>query len=155
MTQKSSIFARFQRRGRKHRVVTLPRLYGADLNDIDRVKGQLDLIWNTSSTRRQPTVIMVEAVLMYLKQENILPLLSTCMKEAAQHSSKVYFIFADRLPSMPHSDVDPSVERIAATQLLKSIGLKLEAYQGKPGMLRWYMLIAGVCCILLLTCNLH
>ena len=83
---------------------------------------------------------MVEAVLMYLKQENIMPLLSTCMNEAAQHSSKVYFIFADRLPSMPHNDVDPNVERIAATTLLRTIGLQLEAYQGKPGMLSRCML---------------
>ena len=140
VAQKTSIFARFLQRRRKQNnnnaittTVTLPRLYGADLNDIDRVKEQLDLIWKTSNSHRQPTVIMVEAVLMYLKQENILPLLSTCMNQAAQHSSKVYFIFADRLPSMPHSDVDPSVERIAATKLLQSIGLKLEAYQGKPG----------------------
>ena len=135
VVQKSSIFERFKQR-RRNTVVTLPRLYGADLNDIDRVKGQLELILKPSSSRtRRPTVIMVEAVLMYLKSENIMPLLSTVMTEVKQHSSKVYFIFADRLPSMPYNDVDPTVERIAATELLRSIGLQLEAYQGKPGML--------------------
>jgi hypothetical protein len=139
--QKTSIFRRYQQRrkgSKSQQSPLLPRLYGADLDDLEKVQQQLLKIFDDTTThrRRRPTVIMVEAVLMYLKQETVMPLLKSCMKEAAKHSNDVYFVFADRLPNMPHNDGDPSVERKAAEQLLKTVGLTLTAYQGKPGRAR-------------------
>lgn len=140
VTQKTSIFRRYERRRKSSTSPgspLLPRLYGADLNELDTVKQRLSQIFDDTAHRpRRPTVFMVEAVLMYLKQDNVMPLLLSCIQEAAKHSNDVYLVFADRLPNMPYDDANPSVERIAAEQLLKTVGLKLTAYQGKPGRAR-------------------
>ena len=138
VTQKQRIFERFQRR---RRGAALPRLLGADLNDLDQVKAQLARIFQQRDQARPdgarpPTVFMVEAVLMYLKQDVVLPLLASCMAEAARHSSDVKFVFADRLPDMPYDDKDPTIERQAAEMVLKAAGLRLDAWQGKPGRAR-------------------
>ena len=135
VTQKQRIFERFLRR---RPGAAVPRLLGADLNDLDQVKSQLAHVFQHQhgGTRPPLTVYMVEAVLMYLKQDTVLPLLASCMEEAARHGSNVKFVFADRLPGMPYDDKDPSVERMAAEKVLKVAGLRLDAWQGKPGRAR-------------------
>ena len=137
--QKRSVFNRFLLRRPKS---ILPKLYGADLNFSEEVKKQLELIFADNEGRSdelektRPTVFIIEAVLMYLKEENVMPLLSLAMKEAAKHSSSVHLCFADRLPGMPHNDTDLEVERAAAVELLRSVGLDLTTWQPKPGRAR-------------------
>ena len=140
VSQKASIFKRFAMRRPD---CILPKLYGADLNDLIVVKSQLSEIFShaggsqTSSTLvKKPTVFIVEAVLMYLKEENVMPLLSLCMSEAAKYSTSVELCFADRLPGMPHSDTDANIENAAARLLLKTVGLDLTTWQPKPGRAR-------------------
>lgn len=138
VTQKTNVFKRFLQR-RPHS--KLPRLYGADLNDIEEVERQLTKIFsenepiNGISTKR-PTVFIVEAVLMYLKEENVMPLLRMCMSKAAKHSSSVQLCFADRLPGMPYNDTNLEIEEKAAVDLLRTVGLDLKKWQPKPGRAR-------------------
>lgn len=138
--QKENVFKRFLLR-RPNSI--LPKLYGADLNDLDMVQNKLSQIFSdvevsrrNSGNERRPTVFIIEAVLMYLKEENVMPLLSMCMSEAAKYSSTVELCFADRLPGMPHSDTDFNVEKAAARVLLNTIGLDLTTWQPKPGRAR-------------------
>ena len=138
--QKESIFKRFAVRRPD---CVLPKLYGADLNDLSVVKSQLSEIFSlpeeslaSGKKVKKPTVFIVEAVLMYLKEENVMPLLSLCMSEAAKYSSTVELCFADRLPGMPHSDTDVNVESAAARALLQTVGLDLTTWQPKPGRAR-------------------
>ena len=139
VSQKSNIFQRYLKR-RPNSI--LPKLYGADLNDLDEVKKQLGLIFSDknsgdkSNSKKRKTVFVIEAVLMYLKEENVMPLLSACMIEAAKHSSTVELCFADRLPGMPQNDTDLQVEKEAAEKLLRSVGLDLLTWQPKPGRAR-------------------
>ena len=139
VAQKSSVFKRFQVRRPQS---IMPKLYGADLNDLDEVKKQLRCIFteglevNAISIEKRPTVFVVEAVLMYLEEKNVMPLLKMCMSEAAMYSTSVQLCFADRLPHMPHNDKDLLVEKEAAEVLLKSVGLDLKIWQPKPGRAR-------------------
>lgn len=145
VSQKENIFKRFLMR-RPNSII--PKLYGADLNEIEEVKSQLSHIFtdseiaqnneknNGKNNGKRPTVFIIEAVLMYLKEENVMPLLSTVMKEAAKHSSSVHLCFADRLPGMPHNDTDLNEERIAAIEILRTVGLELTTWQPKPGRAR-------------------
>jgi hypothetical protein len=118
----------------------MPKLYGADLNDFEEVNRQLMKIFSEDKTsngmsNKRPTVFIVEAVLMYLKEENVMPLLRMCMLKAAKHSSSVQLCFADRLPGMPY-DVDLNDEKQAAVDLLRTVGLDLKTWQPKPGRAR-------------------
>lgn len=139
VAQKSSVFKRFLVRRPES---IMPKLYGADLNDLDEVKKQLHRIFtegeqiNAIGIEKRPTVFIIEAVLMYLEEKNVMPLLQMCMSEAAIHSSSVQLCFADRLPHMPHNDKDLLVERKAAEVLLRSVGLDLKIWQPKPGRAR-------------------
>ena len=136
--QKMRVFERFLKRRPKS---ILPKLYGADLNDIEEVQKQLSAIFSDFGdqgvgTEKRPTVFIVEAVLMYLKEENVLPLLKMAMSTAAKHSTSVKLCFADRLPGMPHDDKDVEVEKKAAVEILSTIGLRLKTWQPKPGRAR-------------------
>jgi hypothetical protein len=150
--QKRKILNRFLSR-RPEFQGRLPSLLEADLNDLEGVQMQLKRVFDGSAEHegsgsdpsissrqnrgaKKPTIVLVEAVLMYLDQNKVVPLLSSCMKEAAQHSSSVHFCFADRFPDMPYSDIDPDEERYAAEKLLKGINLELVSWQGKPGRAR-------------------
>mmetsp|Transcript_23698 Transcript_23698/g.22810 ORF Transcript_23698/g.22810 Transcript_23698/m.22810 type:complete len:392 (-) Transcript_23698:111-1286(-) len=139
VSQKMNIFKRFLLRRPKS---PLPSLYGADLNNLDEVKVQLSKIFADNKVdgkeKERPTVFIIEAVLMYLKEENVMPLLSMCMSEAAKHSASVNLCFADRLPGMPQgvTDADLGVEEEAAVKLLRAIGMDLKKWQPKPGRAR-------------------
>jgi O-methyltransferase involved in polyketide biosynthesis len=139
VSQKLNIFKRFLLRRPKS---PLPSLYGADLNNLDEVKEQLSKIFADNKAnnigKERPTVFIIEAVLMYLKEENVLPLLSMCMSEAAKHSTSVNLCFADRLPGMPQgvTDADLGVEEEAAVKLFSTIGMDLKKWQPKPGRAR-------------------
>ena len=140
---KVNVFKRFLLR-RPHSI--LPKLYGADLNELDQVKKQLALIFSDNEMtdkirgKKRKTVFVIEAVLMYLKKENVMPLLSTCMSEAAKHSSTVDVCFADHLPGVPFiGDVDGNVGREAASKLLKTVGLDLTTWQPR---IRYHMGLA-------------
>ena len=139
VVQKSSVFKRFLVR-RPDSI--MPKLYAADLNDLDGVKWQLRNIFtegaqvNAIGVEKRPTIFVIEAVLMYLEEKNVMPLLKMCMSEAATYSSSVQLCFADRLPNMPHNDKDLHIEKKAAETLLKSVGLDLKVWQPKPGRAR-------------------
>jgi Leucine carboxyl methyltransferase len=137
VTQKTNVFKRFLLRRPNSK---MPKLYGADLNDFEEVNRQLMKIFSEDKTsngvsNKRPTVFIVEAVLMYLKEGNVMPLLRMCMLKAAKHSSSVQLCFADRLPGMPY-DVDLNDEKQAAVDLLRTVGLDLKTWQPKPGRAR-------------------
>jgi Leucine carboxyl methyltransferase len=137
VAQKTNVFKRFLLRRPNSK---MPKLYGVDLNDFEEVNRQLMKIFSEDKpsdemSKKRPTVFMVEAVLMYLKEENVMPLLRMCMLKAAKHSSSVQLCFADRLPGMPY-DVDLDVEKQAAVDLLRTVGLDLKTWQPKPGRAR-------------------
>lgn len=137
--QKTSVLKRFLLRRPNSK---MPKLYGADLNNLEEVNCQLMKIFSDDKptngmSYKRPTVFVVEAVLMYLKEENVMPLLRMCMLKAAKHSSSVQLCFADRLPGMPYdTDLDLDSEKQAAVDLLRTVGLDLKTWQPKPGRAR-------------------
>eukprot|EP01041_Mallomonas_annulata_P007473 gene7473-15295_t len=100
ITQRRAILQRFlKRRGQ----VKLPKLFEADLNNIDEIQHIMKHIFLNEInpnliSKKSKTIIIVEAVLMYLQPDNISPLLKSCMEIAKLHSSTVSFCFADRFP---------------------------------------------------------
>lgn len=138
VAQKTNVFKRFLLRRPNSK---MPKLYGADLNNLEEVNRQLMKIFSDDKpangmSNKRPTVFIVEAVLMYLKEENVMPLLRMCMLKAAKHSSSVQLCFADRLPGMPYNDTDLDIEKKAAVDLLRTVGLDLKTWQPKPGRAR-------------------
>jgi len=117
--QKQKLFERFLGRRRKHQD-QLPVLHGADLNDVSLVQSKIESIFsrfsssdgtnnnNAAASQQQQqkvskTIIIVEAVLMYLKEENVGPLLREVIKTCQQHTcnkSSISLLFSDRLPGV-------------------------------------------------------
>lgn len=141
-TQKQKMFQRFcKRRSRKDS--QLPRLLGADLNDLDAVKAQLSLAFEDAKSDGNCKIIyLVEAVLMYLDQSKVSPLLSMCVNEAKGISNRpISFVFADRLPNVTIDESNPEVEKESAIKTLQSCGLRVQQWLLKPGRARHM----GVC----------
>jgi hypothetical protein len=156
--QKRVILERYLlRRGEGFRQ-TLPGLCGVDLNDIAAVKMHLADIFEgeynpheskpaTSSSSSSPPVkgstskviFVIEAVLLYLREENVEPLLSACVSAAARHTDKISVCFADRLPGLPvpaGAAAGDGGERDAAAALFQHVKLSLTQWRPRPGRAR-------------------
>lgn len=136
VSQKLSMFKRFQSR-RKFSLV--PHLEGADLNNISEVQSKLRNIFLSSDSRTsslRKIVFVSEAVLLYLQQDHVMPLLQLCLQTASQYSKDVSFCFADRIPAVQLNDADPDQEGVDAKTILSTIGLNVERWAMKPGKAR-------------------
>ena len=129
MRSKSLMLQRFlQRRNNNNK---LPVLLEADLNDLDLVKSQLSSIKNS----KRKTIFVFEAVLMYMNQEKVKPLLNLCLNEAKQSGSKsVSICFADRFPNVRLDNNDE--EKNDVIEFFKELGGSMKEWRPKPGRAR-------------------
>lgn len=129
---KTSMLTRFKLRRKTN--IKIPTLFEADLNDLDLIKLQLKKLFSSVDSNRK-VIFVVEAVLMYMKDENVAPLLDICVKEAQLHGSKhVSICFADRFPNVKQGNTDDEKEDV--TQFFKKIGLQISEWRPKPGRAR-------------------
>ena len=140
--QKCKIFARFLSRRKKVFSARMPSLYGGDLNDIAKIKDVLNAILKKNDETGS-LIIVVEAVLMYLQEEKVKPLLQMCFNEVGKvHSNRrVSFVFADRLDNEISGNVvncckTLKEEKNAACRYLNDIGMELVDWRPKPGRAR-------------------
>lgn len=140
--QKQCMFTRFLTRRRDRQAIHLPKLFGADLNNLVELEIALKHIFNEyiipSSNSKYPTIFVTEAVLMYLKNENVSKLLAKCMETAAPHSSSVSFVFADLFPVPVSSNapVGDTSEKSCVEAFLRRVGLRLVTWMPKAGRAR-------------------
>ena len=147
--QKESMLRRFTAR-RRVDVAAMPSLLAADLNDLGMVERQLQSVFASArggQGRKGKVVFIVEAVLMYLDDKNVSPLLSLCRQQAEIYlrrdciqSSDVSLCFADRLPSsidFSKDDADVDLERGECEAILAAQGWRLRTFMAKPGRARW------------------
>ena len=120
----------------------MPSLYGGDLNDIAKIKDVLNTILKKNDETGS-LIIVVEAVLMYLQEEKVKPLLQMCFNEVGiVHSNRrVSFVFADRLDNEISGNVvncckTLKEEKNAACRYLNDIGMELVDWRPKPGRAR-------------------
>lgn len=137
---------RYLKRNPSHAV---PALFGADLNDADAVQRSLDAIF-AESARRHPyagnqriqVVYLLEATLMYMNDERVLPGLQMCVSRAKAFSAlPVKLLFSDRIPgvldALGGETADSDVrERALVADYLSKAGLRLETWRPKPGRAR-------------------
>lgn len=106
---------RYLKRNPGHAV---PALYGADLNDVDALSRSLDSIFAESARRHPPpsgassaqqrvqvvqVVLLLEATLMYMADERVLPALQACVSRANAFSPAlpVKLLFSHLVSSRP------------------------------------------------------
>ena len=127
---------------------TVPALYGADINDADALSRSLDGIFAESARRHPPprgassaqqrvqVVLLLEATLMYLADDNVLPALQACVSRAKAFSPAlpVKLIFSDRVPGA--LDDCGEREKALVADFLSRAGLRLDTWRPKPGRAR-------------------
>lgn len=135
----------------------LPKLIGVDLNDLTQVQTILtETLGTTNDTirretavesRDQPrivwhTIFLFEGVMIYLNQGVPTELLRICSTVCPSHST---LVFADRLEHIMDSNEDnsgsgggssSSSSRECASNVLSSVGWKLQDWCTKPGFAR-------------------
>ena len=151
----------------------VPESYGADLNNASHFLQTLNAVLDdaaaarklqnaavqtaalTSAARAPRTriVVVVEAVLMYVRDENVLPALKALTSVAASRGHLLSFVFSDRFPGVtdalqrPQSqlaakagvgtgDADGAMERKLVDDYLLLAGLRLTRWTPKPGRAR-------------------
>ena len=141
MQQKVNIFKRFLSRRNRYKG-RMPILYGGDLNDVEEIEDVLKAIMKKND-QTGSIIIVVEAVLMYLAQEKVKPLLDMCFNNVCKtHSSnRISFVFADRLNTeisgnVVNSSKSRDEEMEAAGEYLNSLGMQLVNWRPKPGRAR-------------------
>lgn len=138
---KALMLSRFKARRKILTNDKIPRLMEADLNDLDLVKLRLNSIF-TKEQRKKKTVFLVEAVLMYMNDEKVAPLIELCKQQALEYgSNKVSFCFADRFPNVRLDN--PDVEKADVVKFFSNLGLHIKEWRPKPGRAR-HMGIAAV-----------
>jgi hypothetical protein len=134
MKSKALMIERFKLRRKLKDAKSVPTLLNADLNDLELVQKQLKTIF-TNMDKKNKTIFVVEAVLMYMKDEQVAPLLELCIKETTTYGSKkVSFCFADRFPNVRFDN--PEVEKGDAIRFFNNLGLNLKEWRPKPGRAR-------------------
>ena len=132
MKSKSLMLQRFLRRRKRNNSIKVPVLLEADLNDLDLVKSQVDKSLKNS---KHKTIFVFEAVIMYMNQEKVRPLLNLCINQAKNSGSKsVSFCFADRFPSVRLDN--PQEEKNDVIEFFKELGLTIKEWRPKPGRAR-------------------
>jgi hypothetical protein len=134
--QKNCIYRRFLKRRPSFR---LPNTYEVDLNDKKKLGKQLRSIFTTKADQQSgaAAIFIIEAVLMYLKPENVAPVLKTCIKEAKRSGRRSFSVcFADRFPQTVANDDDPHLERAQVEAFLRRNGLRIIRYEHKRGRVR-------------------
>jgi len=154
--QKMSMLRRFSTRRRTDEAA-LPSQLPTDLNDLAMAERQLQRVFTLAAggrgVKRVKVIFIIEAVLMYLEDENVSPLLSLCRQQAEKYLSSSYvqsgissgsgsisLCFADRLPSridFTREDADVERERDECGAILAAQGWRLRSFMAKPGRARW------------------
>ena len=126
----------------------LPVLLAGDLNNAQDVVAAFDSILLQQQQRQGRSlrvVLMVEAVLMYVKDENVLLSLTAAVSAAQRMGAKdVVFIFSDRFPGIIEQLSAPEAEglgdgreqQLVADFLEKALGLAITNWTPKPGRAR-------------------
>ena len=111
----------------------LPTFLPVDLNDVDKVQSILEEIINLNSTTsefRWHTILLSEAVMIYLKEDVPDALLGVCRRALETTGQTGSLCFADRLENIPGGDVD------IGRQVLARHGWNITDWQPKPGLAR-------------------
>jgi hypothetical protein len=123
-------------------------LLAGDLNNAQDVVAAFDSILLQQQQRQGRSlrvVLMVEAVLMYVKDENVLLSLTAAVSAAQRMGAKdVVFIFSDRFPGIIEQLSAPEAEglgdgreqQLVAAFLEKALGLAITNWTPKPGRAR-------------------
>jgi hypothetical protein len=106
--------------------INAPQLSGVDLNDLDLVQTTLEHITKDDKRNEWHTIVVSEAVLMYLDEGVPSKVLAVC-RSVLGRKGTVSFCFADRLEGVPQEDED------AGRQFLSQAGWKLVDWLPKPG----------------------
>jgi len=144
INQKSRLLKRYVQR---RPCAYTPMLYTADLNEMNQLTIALNTIFdhiihnsinqqmNLSSTK---TIIILEAVLMYLKDDSVPLLLKCCADIARAHNSSLTIVFADLFPvDIPIiSEIGAPEEREAVRLMINKQGFELETWLPKSGRTR-------------------
>jgi hypothetical protein len=102
------------------------QLSGVDLNDLDLVQTTLENIVKDDKRNEWHTIVVSEAVLMYLDEGVPSKILTVC-RSVFGRKGPVSFCFADRLEGVPQEDED------AGRQFLSQAGCKLVDWLPKLG----------------------
>lgn len=127
----------------------LPILVSQDLNDLERLELNLKDILNDQNNKNVKVIFIIEAVLMYIDQTKVEPLLKLIGSSFKENiiNGDCSIAFADRfqpvVDAVPYnrpinSDKIPRhvSEQIACENWFNSIGYDLKHFQAKPGRAR-------------------
>jgi hypothetical protein len=109
-----------------------PQLLGVDLNDLDLVQTTLENIAKDDKKNEWHTIVVSEAVLMYLDEGVTSKVLTMC-RSVFGRKGIASFCFADRLEGVPQYDDLPQEEEAAGREFLAQAGWKLVDWIPKPG----------------------
>lgn len=133
--QKRKMLARFIRRRPKVDSSFLPTLVSVDLNDIDNLNFRIERICASIEGSDASIIFVSEAVMLYLKPENVPKILSSCVHCAKDRFSKISYCFADRFVN--RESVDMWNEEEAVARFLKvNANFELKEFCSKPGKAR-------------------
>ena len=142
---KRLMLERFVRRrsGWRCQEVVLPSLLGVDLNDLESVRSSF-ILMDSQNISYSKTIIIVEAVLMYLRKDVVQSLLDVSVRaaKASTPTGEVSLCFADRFPGILDVDYNGTKsltaeeEMEAVKRFLSEVGLKLTRWRPKPGRAR-------------------
>lgn len=111
---------------RRNIPINAPQLAGVDLNDLDLVQTTLEDIAKEDKRNEWHTILVSEAVLMYLDEGVPSKVLTMC-RSVFGRKGTVSLCFADRLEGVPQEDED------VGRQFLSQAGWKLVDWLPKPG----------------------
>ena len=133
--QKRKMLERFLRRRPSFDSRSLPMLVSVDLNDIDNLKIELERICTSVGGPDAHLIFLSEAVMLYLKQDNVPRILSSCVNIAKARFSKISYCFADRFIGRERVDAC-NEEELVARYLHESANFELREFRSKPGKAR-------------------
>lgn len=116
---------------RRNIPINTPQLSGVDLNDLDLVQTTLENIAKDDKRNEWHTIVVSEAVLMYLDEGVPSKVLTVC-RSVFGRKGTASFCFADRLEGVPQDGV-PQEDEDAGRQFLSQAGWKLVDWLPKPG----------------------
>ncbi len=112
-------------------VQTELRFLDVDLNDLDQLDAALAQIVQGQTSAATHTILLTEAVLMYLNEGIPSKILQRCLK---RFGPKVSWLFVDRLKDVPNVvSEDLVLSRKAATEYFASDGWEIVDWLLKPG----------------------
>ena len=140
---KQRLFERAKRRRNDLTDRLLPKQYGIDLSEVENVRSILRDILNSdvlfidngSAPNSVHTVILFEAVMIYLDENVPTDLLKMCADTLREHercnsSCTSSLVFADRLENIPGGDI------VTGRDVLENLGWNIVEWLPKPGLAR-------------------